>query len=209
LKYALKLYGSATAHQALVFNGPSYQDPPISNDEDHPYFPTSDFENGSVWYDGDQYDSLPMLYDCWQDELVLEHIDQKGSIVKMKLFKGKVGRFELQGHTFVLQKADSGAAPAFYELLYEGTIKVLARRRKVHFTETSTQLGVSHSYSPRNELIVVKENQFHRVSGKKAALKVLADKRPALQAYAKDKGLTFKDRKESDMVALAEFYDRH
>src|SRR5690348_16627231 len=63
---------SAIRSQSHLYNGSQYIDyTPIG--EEHPYFLTNDWTNGTVIYDGEKYENVPLLYDISADKLVVEH----------------------------------------------------------------------------------------------------------------------------------------
>src|SRR5882672_6840210 len=102
------IYLHALAVESHLYNGILYKEyNPHSNDEGNPFFLSDDWTDGSVYYDGERYDNVPLLYDLVKERLVVEHA--YGG-VKLELISEKINNFSMAGHTFVRLVSDTSTS---------------------------------------------------------------------------------------------------
>ncbi len=58
--------------QTNLYNGSEYREPRRTNNDQHPYFVSEDWLEGSVLYDGDWYEHVPLQYDITRDVVITE-----------------------------------------------------------------------------------------------------------------------------------------
>ena len=192
-------YYIAIGQQSRLYSGKEYYyyDRVIKGT---PLFPLNvqSWETGEVTYDGFKYQGVPMMYDIYQDIVVVllyNHFSM------YSLINDKVKDFSFSGHHFVRINIDtipndkSGLTTGFYEQLYAGKCQVVARHAKTYFLE-------AHDYFLR------KGKTWYKVNSQGALFSVLKDKKPALQKYLKDHNLVFNDNPELALSLLAAYYDR-
>ena len=210
IAYATRLYKSSVKNQRLVFNGPEYNEYPEPY-EGFPYFKSEYWEEGSVRYKGQQYDSITMMYDLYKDELVIEHYDQKGFAIKINLDKKNVDGFTLLGSTFTKLSNDSahkaGVRAGYYEVLYDGDIQLIARHKKDIIKETTPNSYVL-TFIPKNDYYLVKENQYHSVKGKSSIKRVFSDKKKMINQFIRQRYLSFSpEAREHTLALISSYYD--
>lgn len=210
LSNATALYNESVKNQLLIFNGPEYNEFPEPYNG-FPYFKSEYWEEGSIHYDGEQYDSITMMYDIYTDELVIEHYDQKGYAAKVKLDKNKIDRFSLLGSSFVKLTKDSaeraGVRPGFYDVAYNGNVKLMAKRRKDIVKET-TQNTILTEFVRKDDFYVYKDGVYYPVRRKKSILKVFGDKKKAVRQFIKKNHLSFSNETRGHaFTQIVAFYD--
>jgi hypothetical protein len=198
------LYHASLRSQSHLYNGSQYMDYDPVEDED-PYYLTNDWSTGSVTYNGVAYKDVPMLYDIWNDKLVIEHF--AGAFIE--LIAAKVSHFSFQGRNFqrFLKTQDSrrSISDGFFEVLYEGKTKVVAKRIKRYneYIETSK---IRAEFESKNHYYVVRNNTFYPVNSKKAALQVFGDKKQEMKQFTRSNKTNFRFQDDA-LVALAKHYD--
>ncbi len=205
---ALVQYSRIMRYQALIFNGSEYQEFD-GNLEQHPYFQSEYLEAGTIRYDGELYPAIPLFYDLTTDELIIEHYDQKGYQVLVKLRQDRVQSFEVFGHSFQRLSGDSlnSIKTGFYDVLYDGDVKLFARRRKVKHEElTTNQLIVE--FNEKTAYYLWKGGRYYPVKSKRSILKVLKDKKKLLNQFSSKSNLDYHLRKEASFVELIRQYDK-
>lgn len=206
---AVAAYNKSTRDQLLLYNGVEYKPFPEPYDG-HPYFESEYVEEGQVSYDGELYENVPMQYDLLTDLLVLEHYDQKGYVGMMKPHQDKVRLFTLLEHTFILIDGDSTNGvlkDGFYDLLYSGSVKVLAKRKKSVVRDYEySQLKTS--FPQKNSYYLVIDGQYYPVKNKRSVVKALQGNKKLLNEYVRKNQLDFTNNKEKSMVALAAYHDQ-
>src|SRR5690242_20423574 len=123
-KNVIASYNNAINAQSHLYNGSAYAEY-ISQNDEHPYF-IDEWIDGSVTYDEEFHDNVPLLYDISADRLI---VDNQFSIKKVMLVFEKVSDFRIRDHHFVLLK-NTSLPVGYYELGYDGPSKVYVRHRK-------------------------------------------------------------------------------
>lgn len=202
---ATALYERTVKTQAHVYEGNQYinQDPRIKI---HPYYVVDSLQTGSVVYKGVQYRNVDMIYDIVRDELVVQ---PPGGGYRLRLEADKITTFSLGPHRFARIVGDSvaGIRTGFYEIIYNGKAKALAKRIKTIHEDIS---GGSYKgdYLLKDRYIIQKDGAFHEVKSKRSVLNVFPDQAKELRKYARANHLKFNDEKrEVSISRITQRYD--
>lgn len=205
VRYAHARYVRSTADQARLYNGAEYVGH-LPNIKGYPYV-DSLWRVGTVTYDGVTYGDIPLLYDLVDDVVVVPHID---SVYRLQLQSIKISRFSIPNHTFVRIVRDSthnvGLRTGFYDQLYDGRSKVLARRVKTIKTEL-VQNSIKEEYLLDNYYYIGKNGFFYSVKSKRSVLNLFADQKKTLRKYLRENRIKFGRNREAAIVKLAQQYD--
>lgn len=202
---AVASYKRVLSGQEVLYNGSEY----VALPEPYtgfPFFGSEYLEEGSIKYSGEVFHNAFMEYDLVQDVLVIEHYDQRGFVVEALLHTDLIEYFELLGHRFInLRQDSSGLRAGFYDLLYDGKMKLLCKRRKsVHETVQGGEVEVS--FIERATYHLLHDGQAITLRNKASVLKALSDKKKALKQFARANKLT-NDNKEEMLVSLIRHYE--
>ena len=205
-------YYIAIGQQSRLYSGKEYYyyDRVIKGT---PLFPLNvqSWETGEVTYDGFKYQGVPMMYDIYQDIVVVllyNHFSM------YSLINDKVKDFSFSGHHFVRINIDtipndkSGLTTGFYEQLYAGKCQVVARHAKTIQHNASVENSLETNFLEAHDYFLRKGKTWYKVNSQGALFSVLKDKKPALQKYLKDHNLVFNDNPELALSLLAAYYDR-
>ena len=205
-EYAIRLHDTELRSQSALYNGRKYI-PPVYEPESHPYFSLDDWITGAVYYDGEYFENVYLMFDLYKEAVVAEHFPSGHAI---QLVGDKVQYFEIDGHRFEKIHNDSvgNSLPStgFYDVLHPGTTKVVARRLKIR-REEIRDMYVSTFYEEKNRYFVLKNDVFFPVRNKASLLKILADRRRALKRFLKDQKIKFSQNKELALITIAQYYD--
>lgn len=205
VRYAHARYVRSTADQARLYNGAEYVGH-LPSIKGYPYV-DSLWRAGTVTYDGVTYENIRLLYDLVDDVVVVPHID---SVYRMQLQSIKISRFSIPNHTFVRIVRDSthnvGLRTGFYDQLYDGRSKVLARRVKTIKTEL-VQNAVKEEYLSDNYYYIGKNGLFYPVKSKRSVLNLFADQKKNLRKYLRENRIKFGKNREAAIVKLTQQYD--
>ncbi|WP_157807413.1 hypothetical protein [Hymenobacter chitinivorans] len=154
------------------------------------------------------YKNIPLQYDIRYDQLVLRFPQ---SPYQLRLHNEKVGYFTVNQHRFVRVAATTPApgvlVPGFYDVLYEGRLRLLAKRVK-KTQETLSSGGIELAFLESNRYFLEKDGKTFPVSGKGDLLAALADKKKELRQYVSAQKLKFsKGKQEASLVKMAQYYD--
>ncbi|MFD3000590.1 hypothetical protein ACFS7Z_09480 [Pontibacter toksunensis] len=207
IQHTLATYQEAVGVQTHLYNGTEYLDYSKPHLEGDQFFKSKAVARGDIFYDGTWHVQVPLLYDLVTDEVITPH---NSSGLMMKLISAKIDTFQLHGHTYVRQKADStGQAllqPGFYDLMHNNDIQFLVKRSK-SIQERAEQGGMEGEFKPASKFYIRKNGSFHQVSSRRSLYKVFKDKKKQLQKYASSNRLKFRKNKEEAILALAKHYD--
>lgn len=202
-KRTLILYEDAIQDQSRLYNGNDYLIY-FSKEEEHPYFGSDDWTDGSIVYWGELYENVPLLYDISSDQIVIEHV--RGN--PLRLHPEKVQQFTITDHTFVrLLRDDKNKIPdGFYDRLYEKNLKVYAKYSKT-YRETLQAPKIISEFDASVRYYLVQDGNFHVVKSKRSVLQVLADRKSELKNFLRKNKISFQNDREKAIVRLAEYYD--
>jgi hypothetical protein len=202
---AAQRYAASMQAESHLLNGREYVNPAPTYVVGQPFFESSRPQRGTITYDGNYFERVPLLYEQAQDQVVL--FDSVRN-VNIQLVSDKVADFTLGSHRFLRVRADSAAAlpTGFYELLVDGPARLLARRTKTATKVVSGQ-GITGEYEPTIRFFVQRQNRYYPVAKLGQVLAVLPDKKSELQQFARSKQLKFKDAsREASLAQLLQHY---
>jgi hypothetical protein len=202
---AVSLYYQYTDRQSRLYNGVEFlgYSPRI---EGHAFFLTNDWVTGSLVYDGMEYRDVPLMYDIFKDGLILRHFN---SYFRVGLVREKIKEFDLGNHHFIRLEIDSLAKSAvstgFYEVLYNGSVTVLARRIKT-ISETITY-QLEQKFVQQDMYFIYKDSTYYAVKGNNDLLSVLKEKRNELKNYLRKNRYRYRKDPENTIIKAAAYYD--
>jgi len=203
-EYPVSLYKSATNLTQNLYNGRQYYlyD---SRQEEFQFFNQRKWHNGVVMYDGQRFDSIPMLYDIFKDELVIKHFMGDHLLLQSE----KVDYFILDQHHFERLEAGKGINPqmrtGFYDIVYNGKSRMIVRRTKSR-QEKIIEKRVASIYLVKNSYYVFKDDKYHGVQTKKAVYSLFPEHKKELRKVLRDEKIRFRANRE---LAIARMVAKH
>ncbi|MES2730241.1 MAG: hypothetical protein V4714_00765 [Bacteroidota bacterium] len=204
LIYAQSLYQQATPASQYLYLGKEYG---VSDrvEYEHPFFGSEQWKPGSIVYFGQLYQTSSMLYDIENEKLIIESLNGDGTLM---LRNEKITSFTLDNHTFVrLEKEKTGLSTGFYELLYNGTVKVFVKRTKTQEKVVINQERTIR-FSSNNQFYQYKGGVYYAVHGKASVMELMEDQKKALKAYWREKNIDFQQNRESALIKTSAYYDQ-
>lgn len=206
---AKEIYTSALGSDSHLFNGSQYVPVLIHNyDIGYPYFLSDDWiDSTTIVYSGQRYDNITAQYDIVHEKLIIDHTYSHFAI---QLVTENISEFIIGGHTFVHLKSDSGQhntpPTGFYDLLYDGRVKLYARRRKEINSVIEAPL-VKTEFLDKTQFFVYKDGDYTAVRNKSSVLKLFSDRKSALRKYLNKNKFNFKTNRDAALMAATRFYD--
>ena len=200
------LYYMALGEQSPIYNGNEYIEYALILQEGHPFFKSSLFTNGDIYFDGMLFLGIPMGYDLIKDQVVIRDFH---NIYKINLPANKIQQFVLSDHVFVrivhdnLNEINTG----FYEQLYKGKVGLFAKREKAIIEKHGSQ-QIDNVVVSTNSYYVMKKDIYYKFKNERSLLKILNDKKKEIQQYFKKNRIKYKDDPERSMVMAIEYYNR-
>ncbi|MEZ0607239.1 hypothetical protein ACAW74_01930 [Fibrella sp. WM1] len=201
IQLALQRAALADSSTDGLFNGSQY----LGHDRrlrGHAYFVTDSAMPGRVEAGGNAY-ALPIRYDLVNDALVADHRAGYWMVPRGET----VQSFSLLNHTFIrlIDTTQSRLPEGYYDLLYDGPSRLLARHTKrIQISSVPSSFG---EYLSNTAYYIRRQGQYVKVGSRKALVKLLADRRKELTAYAREQKARFKEDPELALQALAQRYD--
>lgn len=203
---AIRIHEQELRTQSALYNGSRYMVPEYDR-EQHPYFSSEDWITGTVYYDGEYFREVPLMYDLYNGALIAEHFPSGHPI---QLVDEKVHFFEIHDHHFekIHNESVGNSLPAtdFYDILHSGKTKLVARRQKLRRQEIE-DLSIDTFYEERNRYFVLKNDVFFPVKTKASLLKILSDRKRELKRFLKDEKTKAIRSREDVLTSIAAYYD--
>jgi hypothetical protein len=205
LTRALSVYTNITGVNLHLYNGSEYID------YDHrikgnPFFLSLSFADGAIVYDGILYENVKMFYDILHDDVVIKNYNDTALL----LAKEKISSFDYAGHHFVNLVADSSETGinviGFYDVLYNGKIKLFAKRKKYIVEKINLQYAES-SFIEHDAYYIFKDNVSYPVDDKRSVLNVMKDRKTELMKYLRQNKIKFKKDRETAITKMVAYYD--
>nr|WP_221452729.1 hypothetical protein [Mucilaginibacter sp. FT3.2]MBB6231550.1 hypothetical protein [Mucilaginibacter sp. FT3.2] len=193
--------------QSRLYNGFVY-DSYDSSIKGNAYLDDVDaWKGGTVDYDGQSFENVPMLYDIYTDQLVVLLYNHASPFA---LVNNKITSFDLHGRHFVrVPNNNLGIKTGFYEQLYDGKSQVLKKVEKA-LKSVSGSNGRERYFTPSADApdyYMKKGGTYYKVSSQNSVLDLLADKKKELKQHIKDKHIQFDGLRELALASVAAYYD--
>lgn len=196
-----KRYYEQRKSELLLFRGSDYAEYEAILDE-HPYFLSDDWIFGSIRYNENVYENVPLQYDIHSDKLVTE-LPATGR--KIELVRQNVSWFTLEGHHFIFL-SNSKIPPGYSELLVDGPAQLLATYHK-SFQESTVTGKLQVRVEEIKRYFIHQNGGLLPVKGKSTLLAAFPDQRSALQQEIKRKRLNFSRAREKSLVESVRIYN--
>ncbi|HVZ56717.1 MAG TPA: hypothetical protein VG870_08685 [Chitinophagaceae bacterium] len=201
---AIDYFSRSVGEVRLLYNGSQYLDYDRTVKGD-PYFLSTGMVSGNLYYDGTLYRQVPLQYDIQHDQLVTLHFNQ---VYKVRLVEDKVSYFELEGHHFIrLRDRESNLPAGFYEQLYNGPTRLLARRVK-KVQEKTRAADMEINFTESSSYYLYREGTFRAVTSRNSLWRLLAPHKKELLQNLKNQHIKYRKQPEQALVESARLFDR-
>jgi hypothetical protein len=198
----LKLMGE----NASLFNGGEYVSPRQQIDG-FPFYGQENQYKGALYFSGVWYFNLPIHLDLVNDKILMWSFDDSRLLMlnSEKIDRIKLGETQFVNASLISNPATS-AKTGFYQLVYDGKIKVLAKRQKVVVQKSSSDRTFAF-YKQFTKYFIVVNDKWSEVSSKNSVLSILSDKRDNLKGYINKEKLNYKKSTEIFLEKVARYYE--
>jgi hypothetical protein len=202
---AASIYYTSQGKSFAVYNGRVFYGYPGMIG--HAFFPEngSEWQTGSILYDGTWYHQVLFIFDVYKEELV---VLQPNSI-PVRLLSPRVEKFSYQGRSFIRLQPDKDNVlkTGFYEQVLDGEASLLIRRAK-RIDERIEGLAVERRFLPLDQYFILKDGSYHNVHTQRGAMNVLKDGKQGMAQHLKKQQLKFRKNKERALVEMVTFYNK-
>jgi hypothetical protein len=208
---ALALYGTTMEDQLHLYNGRLYipfPDPYLGS----PYFKGDIFNRGTVFFDGQQYDSVDLFYDVHKDLLVIKHYDRSGLTTFLFPAQEKVDFFTLDTDVFITLSDSTiqanGISKGYYHVAHDGQLKLHIKHQRGLYKVQKNSKFIP-SFKVEDNYFLVYKNKYYPVKNKSSFKKVLKQYKKEINAFSREKNLIFiDDNRENVILQLTKYCDQ-
>lgn len=183
-----------------LFNGVEHTPVKVVSGQ-HPYYKSHEWLRGSINYSNQYYENLRLLYDLVNDQLILQNFNQSSAI---QLVNIKLKSFELEGREFINIADKSLPAAGFYEVLYDGPTRLLSKRTKRAWKQTSSG-KIEQLYKERSLYFILVDSRYIPVKNKRDILKIFSTRKKELNAYIRKQASSLTN--EGRIIAIVKYKD--
>lgn len=206
-KKLISLYNRYTDGNATIYNGSEYVDF-TSRLEGDPFFAANDNPYGWISFEGIKYEPLFMQYDITRDEVIILFPD---SISKVVLHNEFIDSFYLASHSFIRLRENQEQnldITGFYDLLYDGKVRLFARRVKTMEDVIKSNAAGKVFYSS-NHYYLFRSGLYYLIENKKDVFRFMGDKSHEIKLRMRQAHLKFHRKDfESVLTKVIALYDQ-
>lgn len=174
----------------------------------NPFFESMQTHKCQLWYDGQYFPQVDLLYDIFVDQVVLRTLDKNGLSAMVELDQGKIEKYILGDHLFrkiitpgeALQKGSN-----YFEVLFEGKkISLVAKRKKITY---NNQENLKLEYREEDELFLIYKKRLIPAKGTKAIFSLMGNNLSNLKNFMKLQKIPFKKVNETSLSRILSYCD--
>ncbi len=201
-QFLTQLYDQNLGENTRLYNGIEFIDPfQRKVIEGFPYFVMDDWQDGSIFYDGQLYENIPLLFDIYQSRVLVDH---PKSHAKIELITEKIKYFTISDKYFVHLESPSAG---FYQELYGGETKVYALHYKTIQEKIGEKTMITELVTKRR-LYILRDGTYYTITSKKSALNVLKEHKNELNKLLGQEKISFKNNKEHALARMGYYFDQ-
>ena len=199
-------FNSSIKEQSLLFNGTFFKDYPETVDGSANFQDLQTFSKGTIFYHDFRFDSIPLMYDLYEDKIISLLNNNKYA-----LRSDKVSDFYYNNHHFkyinVIDSTKSVIKSGFYDMIYEGKSKILVKRTKT-LQVSQDDKSIRYYFQPKTYYYLERGGKYQSITGEKSFLSYFEDRKAELKKQLKENKIKFRKSPEAAMVLLATYYEK-
>jgi hypothetical protein len=203
----ISIFETGIGSQSRIYNGPQYTFHSNAIHGNAYYDNNSNWESGSLTYDGVVSNQVKLLYDVYLDRVAVLLYDNYSmfSVLPEKLERFSIG--EKQFMNIGIEQASAALKPGIYGILFQKKVTVLEKQVKTLQPIAGTTGIPEHYFKSSTSFFIIKEGLSYPVNSKNALLDVLKDKRKELKQYIDDNNINFRKNLELAILLVVAEYD--
>ncbi|QDH80920.1 hypothetical protein FKX85_18470 [Echinicola soli] len=173
-----------------------------------PFLVSSEYGEGSVTINGEQFDHVLLNFDVVKDQLITYHPRNFQQII---LDNRKVQAFQLKNGRRFIQLPDipgySWHFNGYYEVLWDDQVTIISKHYKEE--EIKRDFGSSDKsfeFENHEDFFVKTADGYHRITRKKHIEESMGIPKKQVNKIIRKEGLRFKKQLRQALIALGNFY---
>lgn len=171
---------------AQVFRGTAYVEKYRTINERHKFLKSSNFLPGSVVYAGQPYFGLELKYDLYDDQLLLNSKNDKGTVLVLN--RDKIEKFIIDSRIFINSDLDNEGGTetsGFYEVLMETIFFTFLKKNRKEIQKNVGNGIVYYEFKSTSENFIFYKNSYHPLNKKRDFLRLFPEFKNITNSYYK------------------------
>jgi hypothetical protein len=163
--------------------------------EGHPFFGEDRFYNGKLVINNKVYQDVEIIYDIYNQEIILQYPYFEGSTDKIILTNEFIDEFEMDGKLF-RKYTFPESAPRFYQVVSQGNINCLYYWKKDLLKGSSAH--TFYKYSPEKKVsYLLIDDKLNTFKGRKSFVELFPSKyQKEIRLYLRSNNIWLRDANE-------------
>ncbi|TDT44949.1 hypothetical protein CLV90_2028 [Maribacter spongiicola] len=171
-------------YNTSLYNGIEYIELFRTINERHKFFESSEFQPGSIVYDNQFYNQVPLKYDLNTDD-ILFNVGYNYDYPTLILHKSKIESFQINKSNFIQINTigDNVEMNGFYQVLLKKLpLKLLKKTKKKNFKRIKGNT-VYYEFDYDNSYYVEYHEKFYPIGSKNDVIRMLPEKKEYINEY--------------------------
>jgi hypothetical protein len=188
----------------LLFNGEKYTYFLPRGTGGNQYLSSTDFITGEVIIRGKRYEGIPLNYDIYNQQLLLQYADETGASNIIEISKAWLESFSLGNMNFKCLRPEK--APVIYQVLGDGPLYILYHWWKDLKLDNSKG-GANFVFAPSKKYqYVLIDDKLHSYGSKRSFISLFDPvHQDEIRNYIKDHRIIMKKASDQAMTGLIEY----
>jgi hypothetical protein len=204
IQYTINLYKKNLKENLRLYYGSEYITA-ANGIKGNPFFKYDTLQTGCVFYNGVLYNEVPLLYDIYQDAVVINDYTNSYPI---KLVSEKIDYFKLNTHSFtriVSNNASTSFNSGFYEILFNSD-KAMVLVKRIKKVSAGSRAEEPQMFVQKDQIYIKNNNAYYPIKDKRDVLNAFTDKKDAIKKYWTENNFNSKKDLETVVVKTTAYY---
>ena len=202
-----KWYNQAIGYENLGFLEGAYYRIESQTIQQHQFFRSMSWLNGTIAIDGRLFKDVKILYNTYKDVLLALNIGMEvHGVQSIKLNHYRIDSFLIEDAKFINLRGKNlpSAGSGFYQKYYDGVnISFYIKRIKIKSSDVETVV-----YNNNDTKYVLYQDQYFRFNGKKSLYTMFPDKKKRIKKYIKQSPARINKKTDDGLYELMSYCDQ-
>lgn len=172
-----------------IYNGAEYKKQYRTLKGSNEFYLTSEFVKGNIVYNQQPYFDIYMLYDVYEDEIIIK-LSTQSSLDVIQLIKEKIERFSINNKCFV--RISNNEKEGFYELLFKSNYLTLYKKHIKQRNQRLDEDFVYYVFKDKKEYTIKYNQKYYRIKTKSDFSKIFPKQKKNINSFYKINKKLFK-----------------
>ncbi len=163
------------------------------------------WQPADIVYDNFLYKDVDSRFDIYNQELVIKHFDESGSMESIVPDQMKIKSFTIYDKYFLnmdlIDTLVNSSKLGYLQVVYNGEMIVLSKKVKKALS------GVNKEFNEKERYFIVKNNILYKVNNKRAFLKLVPQYKKPLKKFVRNRKLYFNENPSYFLQQMSKQYE--